>query len=94
MESKSKLHQLQKFVSIFSYEYELTLWLHFLSNNVTVQQATSAYIDDIFINNSVPPAEQMRHHFLWFGLESKDLEQFEDGARVLVLEVWGEHGTL
>ena len=28
-----------------------------LSNDVTVQQAMSAYIDDIFINNSVAPAE-------------------------------------
>ena len=65
-----------------------------LSNDVTIQQATSAYIDDIFINNSVAPVERVKQHLLRFGLESKDLERLEDGARVLGLEVWGERGTL
>ena len=65
-----------------------------LSNDVTVQQAMSVYIDDIFINNSVAPAERVKQLFLRFGLESKDLEWLEDSARVLGLEVWGERGTL
>ena len=30
-----------------------------LSNDVTVQQAPLAYIDDIFINNSMAPAERV-----------------------------------
>ena len=45
-----------------------------LSNDVTVQQATSAYIDDIFINNSMTPAERVKQHFLPFGLERRDPE--------------------
>ena len=61
-----------------------------LPNDVTVQQATSAYIDDIFINNSVAPAERVKQHFLRFGLESKDPGRLEVGARVLGLEVWGD----
>ena len=65
-----------------------------LSNNVTVQQAMSAYIDNIFINNSGTPAEWVKQHFLRFGLESKDPERLEDSARVFGLEVWGECSTL
>ena len=65
-----------------------------LSNDVTVQQATSTYIEDIFINNSMAPAERVKQHFLWIGQESKDLERLEDSTRVLKLEVWGECGTL
>ena len=64
-----------------------------LSNDVTIQQATSAYIDNIFINSSVALAERVKQH-LRFGLESKDPERLEDGARVHGLEVWGERGTL
>ena len=59
-----------------------------LSNHVTVQQATSAYIDDIFIN-SVASAERVKQHFLQFGMESKDPERLEDSAQVLGLEVRG-----
>ena len=51
-----------------------------LSNDVTVQQATSAYIDNIFIYNSVVPAERVKQHFLQFGLKSKDQEQLEDST--------------
>ena len=35
-----------------------------LSNDITVRQAMSAYIDNIFINNSVAPAERVKQHFL------------------------------
>lgn len=65
-----------------------------LSRDVTVQQVTLAYIDDVYINKSVAPAERVRQHFSQFGLESKKPEQFGDGARVPGLEVRGQHGTL
>ena len=65
-----------------------------LSNDVTVQQAMLVYIDDMFINKSVAPAERVEQHFFQFGLESKDPEQLEYGTRVLDLEVEGESGSL
>ena len=65
-----------------------------LFNDVTVQQVRSAYVDGIFLNNCMAPAEWVKQHFLRFGLEIKDLERLGDGARVLGLEVWGECGTL
>ena len=38
----------------------------------TIKSATSAYIDDIFINESLVPASHMQQHFLDYGLVSKD----------------------
>ena len=40
------------------------------------------------------PATRVREHLARFGLECKDPERFEDGARVLGLAVAMEHGKV
>ena len=56
--------------------------------------ATSSYVDDIFVNESVFSAAQLKMHFELFGLNCKDPEQLISGARVLGVYVWEEHGKL
>ena len=55
-----------------------------------VQQATSAYIDDIFINEDMASATRVKKHLANFRLASKEPEQLQNGARVLGLTVWEE----
>ena len=50
-----------------------------LAQDVTVSQAASAYIDDIFINEDVAPTTRIREHLAQFGLECKDPEWLENG---------------
>ena len=59
-----------------------------------VGHTASAYIDDIYVNEDVMPATRVREHLARFGLECKDPERLEDGARVLGLTVVMEHGKL
>ena len=54
-----------------------------LSQEEAVGHAASAYIDDIYVNEDVMPATRVREHLARFGLECKDPERLEDGARVL-----------
>lgn len=42
-----------------------------LSKDVTIRQATSAYIDDIYTNETIVHAEQVRQHLANLGLECK-----------------------
>ena len=65
-----------------------------LAKDECIQRATSAYIDDIYINESVVPAARVKEHLDNFGLVSKEPERLKDGARVLGLQVWGEYHTL
>ena len=65
-----------------------------LSQDDAIERATSAYIDDVFVNDGVTSADRVKRHLLRFGLESKDPERLEDGTRVLGLEVWGERDAL
>ena len=64
-----------------------------LSQEEAVGHAASAYIY-IYINEDVMPATRVREHLARFGLECKDPERLEDGARVLGLAVAMEHGKL
>ena len=59
-----------------------------------VGHTASAYIDDIYVNEDVMPVTCVREHLARFGHECKDLEQLEDGARVLGLAFAMEHGKL
>lgn len=52
-----------------------------------VQQATSSYIDDIFVNENLMSAQSVRMHFESFGLTCKEPERLCDGAKVLGLHV-------
>ena len=54
-----------------------------LSQEEAVRHAASAYIDNIYVNKDVMPATHFREHLARFGLEYKDPERLEDGARVL-----------
>ena len=61
-----------------------------LSKFDTVRQATSAYIDDVFINEDIASATRVRQHLANFGLASKKPEQLQNNTRVLGLTVQEE----
>ena len=65
-----------------------------VSQDHTIKSATSAYVDDILINENLVPASRAQQYFLDYGLVSKDPVRLRDGARVLGLQVWEKHGTL
>ena len=60
----------------------------------TIKSATSAYVDDILINESLVPASRGQQHFLDYGLVSKDPVRQRDGVRVLGLQIWEKENTL
>ena len=60
----------------------------------TVNGATSSFVDDLFVNESVCSAAQVKTHLELFGLICKDPEQLSSGARVLGLYIWEENGKL
>ena len=58
-----------------------------LSKDDAVRQATSAYIDDVFINEDIVSATRVKQHLTNFGLKSKEPERLQNGTRVLGLTV-------
>ena len=65
-----------------------------LTKDKCIQRATSAYIDDVYVDESIVPAACVKEHLYSFGLLSKEPERLQDGARVLGLQVWGEDNSL
>ena len=65
-----------------------------LTQDETVDRATSSYIDEFFVNEDVVSVQCVENHLLRYGLECKPAELVADGARVLGLDVWGERGEL
>ena len=65
-----------------------------VSQDHTIKSATSAYVDDILINENRVPVSYVQQHFLDYGLVSKDPVRLRDGARILGLQVWEKDGTL
>ena len=65
-----------------------------LSQEGTVEKATSAYLDDIYISEDISPTSHIRAKLAQFGLDCKDPERFEDRARVLDLDIRREKGNL
>ncbi|KFD49845.1 LOW QUALITY PROTEIN: hypothetical protein M513_09312 [Trichuris suis] len=65
-----------------------------LSLDPDIQKGTSAYIDDIFVNENVVSANHVIQHLAKYGLSCKVPERVADGARVLGLNVRGQQGTL
>ena len=65
-----------------------------IGQDETVNSATSSYNDNIFVNESVCLATQVKTHLELFGLTCKDPEQLNSGARVLGIYVWEMHGKL
>ncbi|KFD49687.1 LOW QUALITY PROTEIN: hypothetical protein M513_09384 [Trichuris suis] len=60
-----------------------------LSQDPEVHRGTSAYIDDILVNEDVVRASRVEHHLAQHGLTCKTHERVIEGARVLGLWVWG-----
>uniref|UniRef100_A0A5S6QAF9 Reverse transcriptase domain-containing protein n=1 Tax=Trichuris muris TaxID=70415 RepID=A0A5S6QAF9_TRIMR len=65
-----------------------------LSQDEAVKKGTSAYIDDILVNEDVIEAKRVERHLARYGLTCKPHERVADGVRVLGLKVWGEQGRL
>ena len=59
-----------------------------------VRQATSSYIDNIFVNEGILSAQAVKEHFESFGLTCKEPERLPDGAKVLGLRVSGSEEGL
>ena len=53
-----------------------------LSKDDAVQQATSAYINNDFINEDIAFTTKVKQHLANFGLMSKELERLQNGAWV------------
>ena len=65
-----------------------------LSQEKAIKDATSAYIDDVYVNEDIESASCVRDKLAHFGLECKSPERLQSGARVLGLDVCEEEGTL
>jgi len=59
-----------------------------------VKTATSSYIDDIFVNETICSASRVKKHLERFGLTCKAPEKLRCGTRVLGLHVWEERNKL
>ena len=56
------------------------------SKDDAVWQATSAYIDNVFINKDIASATRVRQYLANFGLASKEPEQLQNSAQVHLFE--------
>ena len=65
-----------------------------LSQDSDVKEGSSAYIDDILVNEDIVKATCVEAHLRNFGLTSKPHERVADGARVLGLRVLKEGESL
>ena len=65
-----------------------------LTKDKHIQWATSAYIDDVYVDESIVPAAHVKEHLYSFGFLSKEPERLQDGVRVLGLQVWAEDNLL
>lgn len=71
------------------------LIMRYIVNTVVAQdeninEATSSYIDDVFINENIYPAFCVKEHFQRFGLMCNAPEQLPSGTHMLQLYVWEE----
>ena len=58
-----------------------------LTKDKRIQQVTSAYIDDVYVHESILPVARVKEHLCSFGLLSKEPERLQDDAQVLGLQV-------
>ena len=65
-----------------------------LTKDKSIQWATSAYIDDVYVDESIVPVARVKEHLCSFGLLSKEQEKLQDGVQVLGLQVWGEDNSV
>ena len=57
-------------------------------------KATSSYIDDIYVNEDIVSANEVKTKLESFGLTYKDSEHLKHRAKMLGLKVWVERDTL
>ena len=72
----------------------LTIVDAILMKDKHIQWATSAYINDVYVDESIVPAAHVKEHLCSFSFLSKEPERLQDGAWVLGLQVWGEDNSL
>ena len=65
-----------------------------MTKDKRIQQATSAYIDDVYVDENIVPAAHVKEHLYSFGLLGKEPERLQDDAQVLGLQVWGEDNSV
>ena len=65
-----------------------------LMKDKRIQWVTSAYTDDVYVDEIIVPVARVKENLYSFGLLSKEPERLQDGARVLGLQVWGEDNSL
>ena len=58
-----------------------------LKKDKRIQQATSDYIDDVYVDENIVPAVRVKEHLYSFGPLSKEPERVQDDSRVLGLQV-------
>uniref|UniRef100_A0A5S6Q0Y6 RNase H domain-containing protein n=1 Tax=Trichuris muris TaxID=70415 RepID=A0A5S6Q0Y6_TRIMR len=66
---------------------------HVLSLSADVQRGTSAYLDDILVNEDIIDANRVKQHLASYGLACKDPERVWDGTRMLGLYVRKRNGA-
>ena len=65
-----------------------------LEQDEEVRAGTSAYVDDILVNEEVVSAERVMSHLSAYGLETKQPERAAGGMRVLGMHVWQDGDVL
>ena len=65
-----------------------------LAQEERTMEAMSPYIDDIYVNEEIQSADEVKAKLESFGLACKDPERLKHKAKLLGLTVWGEHDTL
>ncbi|KFD45051.1 hypothetical protein M514_14072, partial [Trichuris suis] len=60
-----------------------------LSRDPVVKEGTSAYVDDVLVNEDVVAISRVQQDLARYGLNCKAHERVAEGARVLGLRVWG-----
>ena len=72
----------------------LTIVDAILMKHKDIQRATSANINDVYVDESIVPAARVKEHLYSFGLLSKEPMRLQDYARMLGLQVWGEDNSV
>ncbi len=61
-----------------------------LEQDELMKKATSAYVDDIYVNKDIFSVNDVKNRWESFSFAWKDLTQLRDGAVVLGFKIWGE----
>ena len=65
-----------------------------LDQDEVIRAGTSAYVDDVHVNEEKVSAERVVEHLLAYGLESKPPERVSSGVDVLGMHVWQDGDVL